>query len=216
MKSFFKNLLGDFFSGLIFWFPVSIIVAIIGYIFSDLEKVGESVLGFFMPSDLMRPGFGLIFWVVMFFLTGLILKKIPVGKILSRIPVLGLFFREGGNVMTFERLSHLPPCLFLLSPTAMSYGWIILKEKVEMGGERRDSVLLNVYCPNFPSLITGQVLALRKENIMRLGNPSREVVDLFLFAVRSPDSIRYLPWEGETKEEFLKRANAFGLNKGAG
>ncbi len=59
------------------------------------------------------------------------------------------------------------------------------------------------------------VLALRKENIMRLGNSSREVIDLFLFAVRSPESIRYLPWEDETKGDFLKRANSFGLNKGA-
>jgi len=117
--------------------------------------------------------------------------------------------------MTFDRLSHLSPCLFLLSPTSISYGWIISTEKVEVNGEK-DLTIYNVYYPNFPSVITGQVFALRKENIMRLGNPSREVMDLFLFAVRSPESIRYLPWEDETEEEFLKRAQTFGLNINTG
>jgi len=215
MKSFLKNLLGYFFSGFIFWFPVGIAVIVITYVFGNLETMGKDVLRFFVPAGFLHQGFGLVFWLILFFFTGLIVKKTPIGKILFNVPVLGLFFREGGEIMTFDRLSHLSPCLFLLSPTSISYGWIISTEKVEVNGEK-DLTIYNVYYPNFPSVITGQVFALRKENIMRLGNPSREVMDLFLFAVRSPESIRYLPWEDETEEEFLKRAQTFGLNINTG
>lgn len=215
MKSFFKGSFGYFFSGFVFWFPVGIIVVVIGYVFGNLETVGKNVLEFFVPPDLMHQGFGLVFWLMLFFLTGLIVKKTPIGKVLFNVPVLGLFFREGGEIMTLKRLLHLAPCLFLFSPTSISYGWIISMEKVKTNGGKENLILFNVYYPNFPSLITGQVFALRKENIMRLANPSREVIDLFLFAVRSPESIRYLPWENETEEDFLKRAKAFGLNKGA-
>jgi len=215
MKSFFKSLAGFLFSGLVFWLPVGIVAVLAYYAFSNLETMGENVLKLFVPPDFMYQGVGVAFWLVIFFITGLVVKKTRIGKILSNIPGLGLFFREGGNVMTPERLSHLTPCLLLFSPTAISYGWIISREKVKMNGEKNDIALYNVYYPNFPTLVTGQVFALRKENIMKLANPSREVMDLFLFAVRSPESIRYLPWEDETEEDFLKRAEAFGLNKGA-
>lgn len=215
MKKFFKSSFGYLFSGFIFWFPVGIVVVILGYIFNNLETIGLTFLKFFLPADFVHQGFGFALWLVLFFFTGLIVKKTPIGKVLSHVPGLGLLFREGGEIMTFERLSHLAPCLFLFSPTCLSYGWIISTEKVKVNGEQKDSVLFNVYYPNFPSLITGQVFALKKENVMKLGNPSKEVMDLFLFAVRSPENIRYLPWEDETEEDFLKRADAFGLNKGA-
>jgi len=216
MKKFFKSSFGYFFSGFIFWFPVGIIVVILGYIFNSLEGIGTTFLRFFVPTDFVHQGFGFLLWLALFFLTGLIVRKTPIGKILANVPVLGLLFRQGGEIMTIDRLSHLTPCLFLFSPTCLSYGWIISAEKVKTNGESENSILFNVYYPNFPSLITGQVFAVRKENIMRLGNHSREVMDLFLFAVRSPENIRYLPWEDETEENFLKRAANFGLNKGAG
>jgi uncharacterized protein (TIGR00290 family) len=41
----------------------------------------------------------------------------------------------------------------------------------------------------------------RKETVIKLGNPSREIIDLLLYALRSPESIRYLPWKGEKEEE---------------
>lgn len=216
MKSFFKSFLGYLFSGFIFWFPIGIVVVIVGYVFSNLEAMGEKVLKLLVPTDFVHQGFGFVLWILLFLVTGLIVKKTPIGRILSGVPVLGLFFREGGELMTLDRILRLRPCLFLFSPTCLSYGWIISTEKVKVNGSGKDSVIYNVYYPNFPSLITGQVFALRKEKIMRLGNPSREVMDLFLFAMRSPESIRYLPWEDETEEDFLKRAEAFGLNKGAG
>jgi len=215
MRSFLRGLLGYFFSGFIFWFPIGIVVLIIGYVFSNLERFGESILGLFLASSSVYQGFGTILWLMLFLLTGLVLKKTPVGKMLSDVPILGLFFRKDGEIMTFERLSHLTPCLFLFSPTCLSYGWKISTEGVRLDGGKKGPALINVYYPNFPSLITGQVFALRKEAVMKLGNPSREVMDLFLFAVRSPENVLFLPWEDETEEDFLKRADSFGsmINK---
>jgi hypothetical protein len=58
----------------------------------------------------------------------------------------------------------------------------------------------------------GQIFPGRKESVIRLGNPSREIIDMLLYALRSPESIRYLPWENETEDEFITRARKFGLN----
>ncbi len=46
---------------------------------------------------------------------------------------------------------------------------------------------------------------------MKLDNSSREVIDLLLYAFRSPPCLKYLPWEDEPPEEFKDRAKLFGL-----
>ena len=147
-----------------------------------------------------------------FLLTGIILKNTPVGNILSRLPVLGMFFRKkGGTVITFKRLLNLTPCLFLLSPTCPSYGWILSKEEIKLNDEKTRFPLINVYYPNVPTIITGQIFPVRKETVIKLGNPSKEILDLLLYSLRSPENILYLPWEEENEEEFKKRAEDFGL-----
>jgi hypothetical protein len=73
---------------------------------------------------------------------------------------------------------------------------------------------VNVYYPNVPTLVTGQVFPVRKNTIVRLGNPSKEIIDLLLYAFRSPESLIYLPWEDETPESFRARAARFGINWG--
>ena len=60
--------------------------------------------------------------------------------------------------------------------------------------------------------MTGQIFPVRKESVIKLGNPSREIIDLLLYALRSPESIRYMPWEDEDEDEFRKRAELFGLD----
>jgi len=109
------------------------------------------------------------------------------------------------------RLLNLTPCLFLFSPTRPSYGWILSEEEVELNGEKIHYTLINVYYPNVPSIVTGQIFPVRKETVIKLGNQSREIIDLLLYASRSPENIRYLPWEEENEEEFKKRAESFGL-----
>ena len=89
-------------------------------------------------------------------------------------------------------------------------------EKIKLDKKEADFILINVYYPNFPTLVTGQIVPVRKEMVMKVGNPSREIIDLFLFAIRSPEHIQFLPWEDEIEEEFLKRAKIFGLNVSTG
>jgi uncharacterized membrane protein len=99
----------------------------------------------------------------------------------------------------------------LFSPTCPSYGWILSEERIRLNEDEADFSLVNVYYPNVPSIVTGQIFPVRKEAVMKLDNPSKEIIDLLLYALRSPESIRYRPWEHETEDEFRKRADAFGL-----
>jgi len=210
--TFIKDRLGDALSGFVFWLPIGIIILVGSYIYSNLEDLGKSFLIFLLPEKLISPGFGIILWIIVFLLTGIILKNTPAGNILSRLPVLGIFFRKkGGTVITFKRLLNLTPCLFLLSPTCPSYGWIISEEKIKLNDEKTRFPLINVYYPNVPTIITGQIFPVRKETVIKLGNPSKEILDLLLYSLRSPESILYLPWEEENEEEFKKRAEDFGL-----
>ena len=62
------------------------------------------------------------------------------------------------------------------------------------------------------SLITGQVFPVRKSTVIRLGNPSKEIIDLLLYSFRSPKDLIYLPWEDESNEEFEIRAKSYGIN----
>ena len=99
----------------------------------------------------------------------------------------------------------------MLSPTCLSYGWILSQEKVKLNGEGANFQLIDVYYPNVPTIVTGQVFSVRKETVMKLGNPSRDMIDILLYALRKPENLRYLPWEDETAEEFKERAARFGL-----
>ena len=210
--TFIKDRLGDTLSGFVFWLPIGIIILVGSYIYSNLEDLGRSFLLFLLPENLINPGFGIILWIIVFLLTGIILKNTPAGNILSRLPVLGIFFRKkGGTVITFKRLLNLTPCLFLLSPTCPSYGWIISEEEIKLNDEKARFPLVNVYYPNVPTIITGQIFPVRKETVIKLGNPSKEILDLLLYSLRSPENILYLPWEEENEEEFKKRAEYFGL-----
>lgn len=113
--------------------------------------------------------------------------------------------------MTIDRLTNLAPCLFLLSPTCVSYGWILSEEKIKLGDANADFNLVDVYYPNVPTIVTGQVFSVRKDTVMKLGNHSKDLIDILLYALRKPENLKYLPWEDETEEEFKTRAARFGL-----
>jgi hypothetical protein len=102
-------------------------------------------------------------------------------------------------------------CLFLYSPTCISFGWILAEEKVQLGEEIADFPLICVYFPSVPALVTGSVHTIRKSGVMKLGNSSTEVINLLLYAFKSPAALKYLPWEDESQEEFKERAKIFGL-----
>ncbi len=210
MTKFLKNQFGLLLSGFAFWLPIIIIILVIIYLFSNLEDIGRRILLIYVPENLVFSGLGIVFGVLIMYLSGIILKQTKIRRLLSRLPLLGLFFGEG-EAITIERLLNLNPCLFMMSPTCLSYGWILSEEKVRIDKEAADFTVMNVYYPNVPTLITGQVFPVRKDTVIRLGNPSKEIIDLLLYTFRSPKDIRYLPWDDESQEDFIKRAKSFGL-----
>jgi hypothetical protein len=209
---FIKERLGDILSGFVFWLPISIIVLVSSFLFTNLEDFGRSLLVLFIAEEFIHPGFGAILGIIVFMLTGIILKNTPIADWLSSVPVFGIFFRrKGGTIITPKRLLNLTPCLFLFSPTCPSYGWILSEEEIRLPDENASFTMLNIYYPNVPSIVTGQIFPVRKETVIKLGNQSREIVDLLLYSFRSPENIKYLPWEDEKEEEFKIRAHRFGI-----
>jgi uncharacterized membrane protein len=210
MKRFIKAQGTIILFGLGFWLPVGILIFVITLLFSNVEHLGRDFLLLFIPEERVYSGLGVAFGIIVIYLSGVLLKLTSVRNLFSKIPLLGIFF-GAGEMLTIDRLLHLQPCLFQLSPTCLSYGWILSEEKVRIGSEHASFGLINVYYPNVPTLVTGQVYPVRKETVIRLGNPSKEVIDLLLYTLRSPQDLRYLPWEGESQEDFVIRATCCGL-----
>ena len=211
MRKFFRNQITFLLFGFVFWLPVGLLIFIIALLLGNLEEIGRKILLLFLPERFLYSGFGIVLGILIIYFSGIVLKLTKVGRVLSKIPVLGLFF-GAGEIITIDRLLHLKPCLFLLSPTCLSYGWILSEEKVKLSEEKAIFSLVNVYYPNVPTLVTGQVFPVRKDSVIILGNSSKEIIDLLLYAFRSPKDLKYLPWEDESPEDFEKRAKSFGLD----
>jgi uncharacterized membrane protein len=210
MKGLFRKQFTFLIYGLVFWLPVALVAYIAVLLFSNAENVGKMILGVAVPDKYLYSGLGVILCVLIVYFSGMLLKLTKVGTVLSKIPVVGLFFGQG-EIMTLDKLSHMQPCLFLYSPTSISYGWILSEEKVKISGDEAVFPLVNVYFANVPTLVTGQVLAARKNTIMKLANSSSEIINLLLYAFRSPAALQYIPWEDESPEGFRERAKLFGL-----
>ncbi len=196
--------------GIVFWIPVALVIYIAGSLLGSAEKTGRMILGLAVPEKYLYFGFGIILCVLIVYFSGILLKLTKVGKVLSKIPVVGLFFGQG-EIMTIGRLGHMQPCLFLYSSTCISYGWILSEERVKMSQKKALFPVMNVYYPNVPTLVTGQVFATRKDSVMKLANPSTEIINILLYAFRSPEALEYIPWEDESPEDFEERSKRFGL-----
>jgi uncharacterized membrane protein len=211
-----KHSLGTFFLyGVIFWVPLALAIYVVVFLFSNAENIGAGFLGIVVPEKFLFFGVGAAFCLLIVFGTGMVLKLTTLGRFLSKVPVVGLFFGQG-EIMTIGRLSNMQACLFLYSPTCMSYGWILSEEKVKMSRQKALFPIINIYYPNVPTLVTGQVYAVRKDTVMKLANSSREVIDLLLYAFRSPAALEYIPWEDETQANFQERSKYFGLKLDTG
>jgi uncharacterized membrane protein len=210
MIRFFRKLMTYLIYGFVFWLPVTLVIYIAVLLFSNAENIGKMLLGVVVPDKYLFTGLGIVLCILIIFLSGVLLKSTKAGAIMSKIPLLGLFFGQG-EIITISRLLNMQPCLFLLSPTCISYGWILSEEKVQVGEGKVDFPLMSIYYPNVPTLVTGSVFAIRKDTIIKLGNPSREVINLLLYAFRSPACLKYVPWEGESAEVFSERSKVFGL-----
>ncbi|MFC2058565.1 hypothetical protein ACFLTS_02840 [Chloroflexota bacterium] len=208
---FVRQQISYLFSGVIFWLPIGVVVIAGRYIVGNLEGLGKDFLGFFLAEESIYTGLGIVLWLIVFIITGLVLKKTRVGDLLAMTPFVGIFFRKSGESITLDKLIKLTPCLFLFSPTCLSYGWVLSEQDVKLNEEKANFNLVNVYYPNVPTLITGQVYSARKETVIKLENKSREIIDILLYGLRRPEYIRYIPWEDEKEDEFQQRAKQFGL-----
>jgi hypothetical protein len=188
-----------------------VLIYIIVFLFSNVEDIGRKFLLLLIPEQFYFAGFGIVLGILIVYFSGVLLKSTRVGRVFSKIPVLGLFF-GAGEIITIDRLLHLSPCVFLFSPTCLSYGWILSEERVKLSKEKAIFTLVNVYYPNVPSLVTGQVFPVRKDTVIKLGNSSKEIIDLLLYSFRSPTDLKYIPWEDESQEDFENRAKSFGLD----
>jgi uncharacterized membrane protein len=211
MGKLFKRQFTFLIYGFVFWLPVILVIYIAVLLFSNAENVGRKILGVAVPDQYLFFGVGIIICILIIYFSGMLMKLTRLGIILSKIPLIGLFFGQG-EVMTIGRLSHMQACLFLYSPTSVAYGWILSEERVKINNAKAQFALVNVYFPNTPTLVTGQVFAARKNNVMKLANTSSEIINLMLYAFRSPAAIEYLPWEDESREEFEERAKNFGVD----
>jgi len=95
---FIKERLGDILSGFVFWLPISIIVLVSSFLFTNLEDFGRNLLVLFIPEEFIHPGFGAILGIIVFMLTGIILKNTAIVDWLSGVPFFGIFFwKKGGK-----------------------------------------------------------------------------------------------------------------------
>jgi hypothetical protein len=210
LKDLVKKQITFLLYGIGFWLPIALLIFILIFLFNKLEVVGRQILSLFIPENFLYTGLGILFCILIVYLSGIALKSTNIKRLVSKIPVLSLFF-GAGEMISIEQLLHLNPCIFLFSPTCLSYGWILSEEKVKLDNKDALYTLVNVYYPNVPSIITGQVFPVRKASAIKLGNSSKEIIDLLLYAFRSPEHLKYLPWEGESWEDLEKRAQSFGL-----
>ncbi|OGZ18955.1 MAG: hypothetical protein A2175_01320 [Candidatus Nealsonbacteria bacterium RBG_13_42_11] len=206
-------LLKDLFSGIVLWIPILLAGFILWLIFDTTGEWGKNLLNFFFPNHNIDLGWGIFFFVMLFLLTGILIRKTLISNWLSRIPIWGRFFQKDGKTITitFDKLLKSQPCLFLFSPTCPSYGFIFSEEMAEINDEISDIVFVNVYDPDIPAIITGKIRAPRKEKVILLGNPAWEIIDILFYNRKVPKHLILLPWEGESKEAFRKRAEGFGL-----
>jgi uncharacterized membrane protein len=211
MKKFLKNQFTFLFYGFVFWLPIGVLIVILVFLFSNFENIGSKILQVFIPARYMHYGFGIVFGILIVYVSGIVLKITRVRGMLARIPLVGQFL-GAGEMMTIDRLLHLVPCLFLLSPTCPAYGWILSEQNVTLKDELSGFILINVYYPAVPALVTGEVLPIRKDMVIRLGNSSREIIDLLLYSFRVPKEIKYLPWTDESVIDFENRGKYFGLD----
>ena len=210
MRGLFKRQFTFILYGFVFWLPVALMIYIAVLLFSNADKIWSMILGVGIADKYLYFPFGIILWILIVYFSGMLLKLTKFGKVLSKVPFIGLFFGQG-EIMTISRLGHMQPCLFLSSPTCISYCWILSEEKVTLSEDNATFSIINVYFPDVPALVMGHVFAARKDSVMKLANSSPEIINLLFYAFRSPAALKYIPWEDESREEFEERSKLFGL-----
>lgn len=222
--SMLRKLKGQFFGifqfrktlwrGLVIAAPILIVVWIVYEVLNAVNTLGAKFLSLFVPDKYIEWGMGLL--VILFFI--LVLGRIEVHyegrersiwqtikeKTVGRIPFFGPLFATGNRkVIAFEDFRALTPCKFWLSDTTPHYGFIVNQQKVR-GGETE----IDVYRPNVPTIIPGDLFPLKKRFVIKLANSSGEILDKLASGglISSAEEIP-IPWDDETEENFRERIN---------
>jgi uncharacterized membrane protein len=95
MKNFLRKQSTFILYGFVFWLPVILVVYVAILLFGNGEKVGRSILGVVVPDKYLYFGFGFILCILIVLFSGMLLRLTKVGKVLSKIPVIGVFFGQG-------------------------------------------------------------------------------------------------------------------------
>ena len=207
--------------GLILSAPILIVVWIVYAVLNAVNSLGDKFLRLLVPNSYdshIKWGMGLL--VILFFI--FTIGRIEVHfegrersiwntikeKTVGRIPFFGpLFARGNRKVIAFEDFRALTPCKFWLSDTTPHYGFIVNEQKVR-GGETE----IDVYRPNVPTIIPGDLFPLKKRYVIKLANSSGEILDkLASGGLISSDEEIPIPWGDETEEAFRERINSTPL-----
>ena len=127
MKEFLKKQLGHLLFGFIILLPVAVMAVMAIWVFKSIDKFGQSILSVSSFGETLPPGLGFLTIVLLIYLSGILLRKTRIRNLTAKIPILGsLLGGDGtGQTMGIERILGLQPCLFLYSPTCLSYGLIL-------------------------------------------------------------------------------------------
>lgn len=200
--------------GIIIAAPILIIAWMLYQVMNAVNSLGGRVLGLFVPDRYLAWGTGILFILVLILILGVIevhhgdkkrgvwqsIKKHTVG----RIPFFGsLMVRSDRKIISLEDLKKLAPCKFWLSDTTPHYGFIVNEQKVR-GAETE----LDVYRPNVPTIVPGDLFPLKRRLVIKLGNSSAEILDKLASGgfIGSHEEIP-IPWDDETEEDFRERIN---------
>jgi len=202
------------FRGLLITLPLGIIVWIIFGILNAFNNLGDEILSPLLPQRYLVWGMGLLLILILILIIGrleihtegkksniwLTFKRHTIG----RIPLFGTFFMGNDkNIMTWDELMKMTPCKFWLSATTSHYGFIIREQKVR-GAETE----IDIYRPNVPTIVPGDLFPMKKRLVIKLGNPSGQILEKLASGgfVGAEEEIP-IPWEDETEEEFRERIN---------
>jgi uncharacterized membrane protein len=198
---------GSLWRGMVISAPILIIGWILYTVVDILNAIGERLLTPFVPPSYIVFGTGLLVIIVLIFIVGRIDLHFEGRQgslwqnIIRRVPFLGPLFTAGGKALSLEELGKLTPCKFWLSDTTPHYGFIVREQRVR-GAETE----IDVYRPNVPTIVPGDLMPLKKRLVIKLANSPQEILQklasggFFSAAEEIP-----VPWEDETEEGFLER-----------
>lgn len=210
-----KRFLTRTWKGFLILLPLIIFIIVAYGIFTGLGNIGKNILGIFMENPNSALGLLAILAIILFvsfflgkfnpweFTLQTIMPRIMPG--LKNIPKQELNSAKKKMIaLSWNDLSNMTPCLFWQSATIQHIGFIMSEQRIK-GGEK---TLLQVYRPDTPAIIMGEVYPINKKYVFRLENDVTEILLNLIYNIYRPEELKPIPWEDETEERFQKRINS--------